>query len=182
VAASGNTHVVADYEAPNGVTVRYRARATYLSGGLPITGSWVESTPDSWTSDATFLKNVANSALNLTAEMVGRPLRQRNRRRGVHHILGRREPVVVSDVPSSGATALTFDTLSSAEAASMETLLDGSDVVLVQPGSGVDVDQFYLAVADYDERFLSDVGAIHLRRWTLNGDYVAAPADPDAAI
>jgi len=113
VAATGDSFEVVDYEVANAQTVVYRARATRILSTLPITGEWVESTPDpdSWTSTSAWLKSPSNPSRNLIVDIdtpfvaTALPVRA-----GVFDIIGSAERVVISDVMSSPGSTLMIRT------------------------------------------------------------------------
>ena len=182
VDSTGNatTFTVTDYETPNGQATLYRARATYLSSGLPITGSWTTSASISWASDLTWLKAPTDPTLNMTLCMSARMPYRRNRRSGVFQVLGRAAPVVVSDVRSSRSGSLIVETDTTDEADDLVALLDGSPIVLVQFPPEFDIDDKYIAVLSDEELFRSMVAGNVWREWSIEYVEVNAPADPDA--
>jgi hypothetical protein len=155
-----DSFVIADYEVPNGTTVKYRARATYYSSGLPITSAWTESSNTSWTSTDSWLKAPGSPTLNVTFCLAGRDPYQRTRRSGVFHVLGAAAPVVVSDVRSKRSGRLVLETQTTAEAADVDALLEGSQVVLVWFPASMDIDDMYAAVINHDEQFRSTRGDV----------------------
>lgn len=171
---------VTDYEVPNGVDANYRARATYLSSGQPITGSWVESSAESWNSTDCWLKAPNDPTLNTTFKLGGRDEYRRRRRSGVFEVLSADAPVVVSDVRSTRSGVLRVVTESAAEAAALSDLLDGAAVLLVQFPSSMDIADAYLAVLDDTEVFRMESADLVNRMWALSYVEVTAPADPDA--
>lgn len=175
-----NSFVVVDYETPNGTSTLYRARATYLSSGLPITGAWVESSAVTWTSTDTWLKAPDDPTLNMTLCMSARTPYRRNRRSGVFQVLGRVAPVTVSDVRSSRSGSVVVETETTAEADDLVALLDGSAIVLVQFPASMDIADKYVVVLSDEELFRSIVADNVWREWSIEYVEVVAPADPDA--
>lgn len=173
--------VILDYEAPNGTSTKYRARATRIFSSLPITGDWVESDPEQWTSTAMFLKVPGDAELNVsTVCLASRTPYRRTRRTGVFPVLGARLPVVVSDVRSARSGVIEWETLTSAEATAIDTLLERGSVVLVQFPPSMDIADMYAAFTDDEEVFQSIVSDVVWRTWSVNYIEVAQPPDPYA--
>jgi len=130
---SADSFAVDDYEVPGGQAVIYRARATYYSAGLPITGAWTESSSTSWTTvnRAEWLKDPQNPSLNLTIESVGFDQQQRSSRAGVFFPLGSDEAIVVSDVLTAPSGTLTVRVTGSTEALALDAILENAGTLLL---------------------------------------------------
>ena len=130
---SADSFAVDDYEVPGGQAVIYRARATYYSAGLPITGAWTESSSTSWTTvnRAEWLKDPQNPSLNLTIESVGFDQQQRSSRAGVFFPLGSDEAIVVSDVLTAPSGALTVRVTGRTEALALDAILENAGTLLL---------------------------------------------------
>lgn len=91
-----------DYDAPNGVTVQYRAHASHwFNFGTPdftTTSSGYTKDSDIWTSEVWWLKHPTRPSLNYHPVLRSQPGRTNTATQGVFHPLGRRSPVVVADV------------------------------------------------------------------------------------
>jgi len=123
---------VIDYEVPNGQAVIYRARSTYYSGGLSLTGAFVESASDSWTSTDDWIKSPLDSTLNIVLRPSDYAPTTRTTRSGSFSVIGAAAPVIVSDTltnPAGGT--ITYRTVTSAEALSLDAILEGSAGVLL---------------------------------------------------
>ena len=135
VDSTGNasTFAVDDYEAASGQPVIYRARASYYSGGLPITGAWVSSSTVTWTAPdrIEWLKDPLNPSLNLTIESVGFDQQQRSSRPGVFFPLGSAEAIIVSDVLTAPSGALTVRVTGSTEALALDAILENAGTLLL---------------------------------------------------
>lgn len=180
-ADSGATDfVVVDYEVPNGTTAKYRARATYLSSSLPITGAWVESSDVEWASEDCWLKAPDDPTLNMTFCLADRTPFRRQRRTGVFSVLGAAAPVAVSDVRTKRTGTLLLELLEDYEATELAAILDGSSVILVQFPDTMDIDDMYVVVVNDEETFRSRNAEVLWRFWELDYVEVDAPADPDS--
>lgn len=177
VAVSGSTFTVLDYEAPNSAAVLYRAHATYTTGGNSVVGPWTASTPAvSWTAAADWLKHPSHPALNRTVTVKANPQRTRRRRRGIHSVIGRADPVVVSDILNLSEGTLTFLTATDTEAEDLLALLD-YDVLFFQPRPGARFGQKYIAIGDVNEIPETDVYNVPSTRWPVEWVEVLIPID-----
>ena len=177
--ASSSNFAVNDYEVPNGTSAWYRARATWYSSGLPITGSWVESTAAvSWTSTDMWLKSVTDPTLNTTwrRRKTGHT-RLRSRRAGVFDVVGSAYRVVVTDVRSATSGKLQAVTYTAAEETDMNALLDGSDVVLIQWPASYGLDDLYAVIVTDEQTAVVERAGDPYRFWTFDYVEVDIPGD-----
>ena len=124
-----------DREVPNGVSCLHRARATQISAGYYITGSWVQSTPAvTWTSTSTFMKAPVFSTYlrDITVQFRQSVAFTLPARRGVFNVLGSQYPVVVSDTRGGAASNISIAVESLADADTVIELINDFDVLLVQ--------------------------------------------------
>lgn len=126
-----DSFTVDDYEVANGQTVKYRARATYYSNGLAITGAWIESATVSWSSDDEWLKSPLYPSLNAKIEGVAFSSQGRTASAGRFKVVGRPDRVVVSDALSASSGSITLRVTGQAEALALDELLDGAGVLLL---------------------------------------------------
>lgn len=172
----GDVWIGYDYEAGNGQTVIYRARATYLLSGLPIAGAWVQSGSVSWSAPGVdWLKSPSQPAMSMAVTVISLPVTSRERPRGVFSVIGRADPVVVSDVLHLSAGELTLLTLDDAESAELASLLE-VDVLLFQTRPGERFGTRYLSIGAVSEERVGNVGD-PTRHWVLPFVEVVAPAD-----
>lgn len=132
-----------DYEVPNGASVTYRARAAWYSSGLPITGSWLESSSGSWSSTATWLKVPTDPSKNTTVRIGRTSPWQHSARVGLFPVIGRALPVAVSDVMPGASFELELLALDKSELEAVTTALDAMRVLLQIPpdaGTGAELD------------------------------------------
>ena len=176
-----NAFQVDDYEVGNGVNVRYRARATRLLSGLPITGEWVSTAAvTAWSSTDCWLKSPIDPTVNTVFVMSLRDRYLRQRRHGRFDIIGASFPVIISDVMSTHSGRITIETYETADAAALRALIEDTAVLLVQYPTSMDITDFYASIADLDEVFVSSKSDNLWRVWTASYDSVVAPADPTA--
>ena len=176
VAVSGSTFTVVDYEAPNSVDVLYRARASYVSGSV-VVGPWTESTPAvQWTANVDWLKHPTHPSLNRPVTVAANPARTRRRRQGVHSVIGRADPVVVSDVLNLPTGTITFLTATDTEAEALLALLD-YDELFFQPRPGARLGEKYIAIGNVEE--VPEVGLYNEpgTRWPIAWAEVLIPID-----
>lgn len=127
------TAILYDYEAPNGVTVEYRARAF---SGLFAVSDWSAVDDTMWTDDDWHIKHPYRPGLNLTAEIYSQPGYNRQPRRGTFQALDADTTISVSTTwtPKEGDIVFEFDTLE--EVAQLETMLETNDPLLIQAPPG----------------------------------------------
>lgn len=179
----GDVWIGYDYETGNGQATIYRARATYGVPGLLVTGAWVQSTSVSWlTAGVDWLKDLRSPANSLQVILGQGSLAALNRARprGVFGIVGRPDPVVISDIQHLATGEFTVITLEDDEALALEALLQ-ADVLLLQTRPGERFGSRYLAIGDVTE--LRPGNAEEPSRvWLLPFTEVAAPADYEVVI
>lgn len=177
VAVSGATWPLTDYESANAATVTYRARASYISGGQTITGAWVSSSSTSWTAAADWLKDCRLTTRNRTVKVRVNPTVDRVRPQGVLVVIGRSDPVVVSDVRHTRSGVLEFVTYTDTEAVDFLTLTTG-DVLLLQTRPGNRFGAAYVAIAGPTEvPAIPEVGFDQNRFWSVPFVEVLKPID-----
>lgn len=169
---------VTDYEVPNGTSVLYRARATYLSSSLQITGAWVQSSSVSWTSTDTFLKDPNDPSLNMVVKLTSAPLESYPVRQGVFTPLGAVHPVVISDTRNEATGTVGFWVNTITDVADLKSLL-AKPVLLLHAPSTDDFGFEYFAPGRVD-RGRVPAPLRRKERWTVEYVEVDAPADPDA--
>lgn len=177
VAPIGDVWIGYDYEAGNGQATVYRARAT----GEIAAGPWTSSSPTSWTSKRTWLKDVRNTARSRTVQVNAQPGLTYPRVATVHRPLGRRDPVVVSDVRQLPSGEVTFLTVTDTEAADLLDLLDGT-VLLLQTVATERFGSRYIHILDVQEVRPADVESEPARLWRVPFVEVAAPADAGVVV
>ncbi len=173
-----NTVTVVDYEAPNGSSSIWRARAANIAAGPEVVGAWTQSTPATgWSSDAVWLKSPTSPTLGVQVDMYERapeltyPIEQ-----GVFPIVGSSTPVVVSDVRQAGTGQLIIETNTYAESVALHALLNASPVLLLQTPAGVGRHRtIYFAAGPADEVYRSV--AEEWQVWSIPMQAVARPAD-----
>lgn len=165
VRPSGGTTLVYDYEAPLGSPVTYEAfdgTATRKSVGVTL------ETALNW------LKAPSYPALNMPVRFSVMPSQERTRRQSAFQVLGRRDPIVISDVRSSTSGAMSLVTLTDEEADALSAVLNEALVVLLQvPGSRYG--SRYLALGDVTETPIIGKRAMPESRWEVAFQEVAYP-------
>lgn len=99
-----------DHEVPPNKTRLYRARVISIIASLEVASPWSAILPVSATPTVNWLKYPWESSLNFSPMINGlRPMsRSRSLRKGVHNIVGRPTPVVISSTPSADLFAVEF--------------------------------------------------------------------------
>lgn len=126
---------VYDYEAPNGATVQYRARAAHSYTGVLAYSAWATGSA-SWSSNDWWLKHPNQPELNMVVRVRSFKTVQRAGRQGVLQPLGATVPVVVSDTRESTKGSVTLRLNSSSEQDAVDALLDTVGTLLLQSPAG----------------------------------------------
>ncbi len=111
---NGTSGTFYDYEAPNGVSVTYRARALHNYSGLYAASAWASNSA-TWSSTAWWLKAPDAPSLNRVVELVTYGDVSRAARQGSFQPLGSSLPIVVSDSRGGATGASTIRTRTTAE-------------------------------------------------------------------
>lgn len=172
-----NNFDINDWEVPNGTMVLYRARATRILSGLPITGAWVQtSAAVAWTSGEVWLKAPDEPALNRTVQFRAVPEAEFPRRQGAIQVLNRTNPVVISDVLSGGAGTLTFQTADDTEMRDLFALLR-KPVLLLHPTPGWAIPPQYIAPGGVRQTPITSRIVLPIRLFDVAYHQVDASAD-----
>ena len=176
-AVTGSTWTSYDYEAETGVSVIYRARASYGSAGTPAVGPWVSSSTVSWTADGDWLKDPRYTALNVRVNLRSHPTVMRNRTQNVLVVVNRADPVVVSDVRQLTSGTLTFQTDTDAAAYAFLALTAGSTLLLQTHGGNRFRQKWITIGAVTESAVIVEVANSPYRFWSITFVETAAPAD-----
>jgi hypothetical protein len=163
---------VADYEAPRGQMVAYRARAVGLSSGNLIASAWSASSTAFISNDGNWwLKSPTSPSLNIAAARVltGLELTQ-TVEAGVFRPIGRGNAVVIEGSAGGWDGTYRVYTSSSAEWAALKALLDSQATILVQDPFG---EQKYIRVVS---RQMTQAGTAAEPQRTLQLGYVEVDA------
>lgn len=166
--------VVVDYEAPQNVPLSYFARAT---DGVVTRESPVATTTRFIDRGGDVLFGLTNPLAWLRVQVIGFPEVKTRARRSLVDVVGRPDPVSVSDVRVLGAGALTVATLTDAERQAMAGLLAPGGIVAFSPHRGTYgfSDVWYLSVGDAVERRVVKAAEEPSRYWVLDVQRVAPP-------
>jgi len=140
IAVSGSyTATVTDYEAPRGLTVRYRARSIGVSGEERIPSAWSTAIPQVLvTNDGTWwLKAVADPTLNVGSLIAtGELTRRIEEPNTVFRVLGRSLPIVVAGLIGGVDGQLRLTALNDTQWDAIEDVLSHQGTLLVQDPLG----------------------------------------------
>ncbi|MBW1600902.1 hypothetical protein JJV70_02045 [Streptomyces sp. JJ66] len=159
--------VFEDYEAPQGVPVRYWADLVD-SGGA--TAGYRESstvTVDPGDINEAWLKDPGFPHRNIRVLVQAAPEWTRPVEQAVMRPRGRRHAVVHSDVRGGLEGTLTVWTRSDEERAALHWLLDAGRVLLWQAAPGMGVDDLYVQVGEVSEARVSAYAPEPWRAWSL---------------
>jgi hypothetical protein len=167
--------VLIDYDCPQNTVLSYRAIVTdgvssKVAGPSAMTGGVIDHGGDA-------LYPIADPTSMLVLNVVGLPELRRPTRQDVVTVVGRADPIVVSDVRQYPAGVLTVVTLDAAERlAVIDLLADGALIAFKpwNPDYGFE-DTWFLAVAGVTERRVSKLGIVPERYVDMEVQRVAAP-------
>lgn len=180
--ATGNNHVtswsssavvVRDHEAPNGVMVTYRARASTAL----ITGAYTSATPTSWSESlAVWLKDPNDPTLNVKVLVQEQPQPSRAVAQGVFQPIGAAFPVVISDRRSSRVGTFVCQTQSLGQGLLLEAAIENQVKLLQFPAVHLWGSK-YIALGPAQEMYLDPAVDIFYRQWQIAYSQIDRPAD-----
>jgi hypothetical protein len=154
---------VYDYEAPIGVELEYHASSANAGGETSSTDTVATITVPAYDADDPWLVNVAQPTNTQQVAVASLAELAYDVLVGVHHVMGRRAPIVTSDVAPTPAFELVFSTeTETARDRARATLGDGIPVLLRTPPSQ-GVGTLYFAVLSWAEQRPSRL-ALHADR------------------
>lgn len=166
-----------DYEAPIGVPLTYYAQsgndagevsATPTSGTFELTS---HGCGDTWLTDiaapANTLQLVIESLEQLTYEIPT----------GVHKVIGRRSPIVATDLAQTPAFELALLTATELEREQVRACLGDGISVLLRTEPELGIGNLFFAVLGWAEQRIVRLGTVQDRRHLVNGQEVERP-DP----
>lgn len=163
-----------DYEAPNGSTTDYRARALHNYSGLYAASAWVQTTA-LWTSTSGWLKDPLAPAVNAPVALVAYGQVQRSTRAGVFQPLGAELALVVSDTRASMTGEAQARTTTTAQRDVLQAAAERQAILLLQAPAGSGEPDRYVRIGDISTaRQVENVNRA-MRTLTLPWVEVAAP-------
>jgi hypothetical protein len=177
VLPTGGLATVYDYEAPNGVTCSYRARA--WNEATPSYSAWTATDTEAWTSDDVWLKNALYPSQNLKITLRSYASSQVAANQGVFRALGSSTATVVSDVrgPETGQIVVLTDDQDARDA--LNACLDAQSPMLLQVPASNEQPERWVVFGDQSSERLADHAWISEHDETLPWTRVARP---DGAI
>lgn len=169
---------VVDNELPLDTPVTYRATSTQTSVTVTSAAVTVASDPSDGRSMA-WLTHPTKPSLSAPLRVEAVPERSRQGRVGILPILGRADPIAVTDLRQSGTGSLQAMTFTAAEATKLLALLADGGVVLYRAPAGWRNNWMYLALGDVTEMPLVG-GADPTTEWSIGYTVVAAPSTTSA--
>ena len=145
---------VYNYDAPNGTLVSYRVYAlhwyTDAEGVITAANSAYVKDTDSWSSDDWWLKHPTRPSLNFTPVMRSQPGRSSQIAQGVFHPLGRRDPVVVSDIRQSFTGEAVIRCESDDDRDALDAILADGQPLLLQAPAAAYWEDTWIAVSQHE--------------------------------
>lgn len=175
-ATSGIGAIIFDHELPLDSPVTYRAASTQSPGTTVTTSAVTLAADTGYVTSTIWLTHPLKPSLSMLVPCTDMGERSRPGRIGVLPIIGRADPIAVTDTRQSGTGAMTLLTTTSADATKLRALVaDGSVLLARTPGSWANPWQ-YIAVGDLTEASAAGVGPEPHREWKLSYTVVSAPA------
>jgi hypothetical protein len=165
---------VYDYEAPNGVTVMYRARALHNYGGVQAASVWATDS-EAWTSSACWLKHPNHPALNTAVELMAYGPVTRAVRQGSFQPLGADCRIVISDTRGDDSGATMIRTRTNAAKDALKALIDAGGTLLLQAPLVAGEPDRYIRVGDHQVGRTVETQTIAIREHSLPWVRVARP-------
>lgn len=166
---------VYDYEAPIGVALEYHASSANASGETSAVDTIATITVPAADADDPWLVNIGQPTNTQQVVVEALAELEYGVLAGVHHVIGRRAPIVTSDVAPTPAFELVFVTESDvARDRARATLGDGMPVLLrTPPAQGVG--SSYFAVLSWTEQRASRLALHTDRRFRVRAQEVDRP-------
>lgn len=165
-----------DYEAPIGVPLRYTATTENASGSV-IDTSTATITLDSHGCADTWLTDLARPINTQHTIIEALPELAHDTPTTVHDIIGRRTPVVTSDIARTPAFELSLLTETLEDRDSTRAVLGNGVTVLLRTPPEDGVGNLYFAVLGFSEQRIVANGTVADRRFVISGRQVDRP-DP----
>ena len=160
---------VYDYEAGNGQTVYYRARALHDYSGVFAASAWATANT-SWSSTAWWLKCPLSPVLNTLVYPHAVESFTRRARQGIFQALGASEAIVVSDTREARTGQITLRLDTDEEIVALDALLDSGETLLLNAPAGDHFPDRYVALGDLDRERIADKafieGTLDSLQWT----------------
>jgi hypothetical protein len=167
-----------DFEAPNGRTVHYRARALHLSSDVYAASPGWATGSGAWTSTSWWLKSPELPALNTTVAIRSAGTDQRDARQGVFLPLGATRPIVVSDTRGGRTGTIVLKLATAALQDAVDALLDSNTTLLLQSPASDRWGSRYLRPGNHTRARPVDVQDIAVTFDSIEWTEVAAPSGP----
>lgn len=162
-----------DYEAPNGTTVSYRARALHDYNSATAAGAWTNDT-EAWSGTVWWLKHPQRPDLNVAVTVRSLPTRSRAGRQGVFQALGSAHAVVVSDTRGPGTGQVTLRSLTATAQNALDALLDEVTTLMLQSPAGQGGPD-YVRIGNHDRQRIVDAASAAMVWEALEFTEVASP-------
>lgn len=165
-----------DYETPNGVQARYRARASHAFSGLYVATDWSAEVTATWQSTQWWLKHPTRPALNLPIEIASYREVTRAARQTAFQAMGADLPVVISDSTRGGPVGtVVLTAYDSDEQDALNALLDTTDTLLLHGPVEDGMPDRYVRIGDQASSRVVDKSFAHVTTETLPWVEVAVP-------
>lgn len=162
-----------DFEAPNAVTVIYRARAVHEYTNGVASSEWEEVTVESWSSETIWLKHPTKPSESRAITLRGFQSQSRAARRSVKQVMGRPDPVVIKDKHAWEAGDMTVALASDADKEAIKALADAPCALLLQFPPSMHEPDRWIELGDEQISRLIDRGRVRLADRDAAYDWLA---------
>ena len=156
---SSGAYTLVDHTAPLGVPVTYELAVVYAASSTTVTSAPVTITGTT----GCYLTDTA-SGVTLRVTLVTWPAREREPRQAALEVLGRADPVVLSDVHSTPAGQWRFHTTTDADTDALTDLLTAQAIAILRTQPGTSIPNVTASVGKVNEVRVGDRGDDQ-RRW-----------------
>lgn len=164
-----------DYEVPIGVALQYNSWAGNAGGEISATPVTHSITLASAGCSDTWLTNLTtpNNTVQLPIEYLEQLLYTIPT--GVHKVIGRRAPIVASDLAGTPAFDVALLTATDLEREQVRATLGEGVTVLLRTGPELDIGNLFFAVLGWAEQRIVRDGTVSDRRFVVQGQEVERP-------
>ena len=169
--AAGETQlIVRDWEAPLGVQLTY-------TGTFDVAGSWTTTLTISHDDCEIWLVDLARSANSQTVKIESLAELDYSVPQGIHWVLARRDPIVVSDAAHTPTFEVDLLTATDDQRDRARAALGNGVPVLLKTPPQLGIGNLYFSVTEFREQRIVTLGTVQDRRFAVSAVQVERP-DP----
>lgn len=161
-----------DYEFPEGVSITYRIRSYNTSNVLQST----QTDTISATMSGVWLKFIARPYLNRQVEVLEVGSIARASRNGIFPVIGRSNPITVTDLHGSREVTLSVKTTTATQARNLDLALANGSPVFVHAPTDFFLESMYAVVGNFEQSILVPVTPFNVRKFDIPLTETSAPS------